>query len=88
MKNMYYISISKVANNHVVHNGTCIHVRNNAEDMILLGEFGQLFLALGIARNNFKSVTPCEECLIPKRAATCLAKKPSAPARLFPLEKP
>lgn len=64
MKNTYYISISKTNDNHILHNATCRIYSENKEDMILIGRYEQLVIALGVSRNNFRKVTPCPQCVL------------------------
>lgn len=76
MKYTYYISISKIENtHHVIHNGTCPFYLSNKDDMILLGRHEQFVVALSIARNNFKKVSPCPKCILKRRLYNVAASK-------------
>jgi len=76
MKYTYYISISKVANtHHILHNGTCQIYLSHKEDMIAIGRHEQFIVALNMARNNFKKVTPCPKCILKRRLYNLASSK-------------
>jgi hypothetical protein len=85
MKNTYYISISKTNDNHILHNATCRIYSENKEDMILIGRYEQLVIALGISRNNFRKVVPCAQCILKRRHYNMSSPRMTpVPVRHFP----
>lgn len=84
-KKTYYISISQSNMFHILHNGTCKLLNEHMDDMIRLGEYEDLVIALSIARNNYKKVLPCSKCVLKhKHRNTDIEKKLPVPIRHLP----
>ncbi len=59
----WYLSISKdSAGYHTLHKNT-YHLRNNSEEMILIGCYDQEVIAHEVTSNNFGKVRPCIICI-------------------------